>query len=92
MTAFDPLETNYYSFLKLAAGLNFLIYSIPAAIILGAIAYFGIPSNYWTPVLIIYGIGAIGHMLAIGFHSILFAIKTCTDGAVDELKEQFSGN
>ncbi len=87
-----PWETKYDSFLFLSAGINVLISTIPAAIIFSVIVYFDIPSKFWTPILVIYGIGAIGHMLAIGFQSLNIQIKTCADYTVRELKEQFSGN
>ena len=81
-------ETRHDSFISGTANFNALIYTIPAAIILAVIVILDVPSNYWTPILIIYGIGAISHMLGFGFQAVNAQMKTCTDYAVDALKEQ----
>ena len=81
-------ETKHDSFIGMAANLNVAIYTIPAAIILAVIAIFDVPSKYWTPILAIYGIGAISHMLGFGFQATNAQMATCTDHAVAELKDQ----
>ena len=81
-------ETKFDNVISSTANGSALLYIIPAVIILVAIAILGVPNNYWTPILIIYGIGAITHGLAFGFQAANAQMKTSVDYVVAELKDQ----
>ena len=65
-----------------------LFYIAPAAIILATIVILGVPDKYWTPVLVVYGIGALIHALVFGFQAISNQLVDNTKYAVGELKDQ----
>ena len=82
-----------------AAHLNGLIFGIPAAILLAIVVILDVPSNYWTPILIVYGIGAMSHVLGFGFEVLTRQIREvgmgqirAVDAALEELKDQLSGS
>ncbi len=81
-------ETRFDSVISNIANFSALLYTIPAAFILTVIAILDVPSNYWTPILIIYGIGAITHGLGFGFQAANAQMKTSADYVVAELKDQ----
>ena len=77
-----------HSGIVMASRLNFLLFAVPAAIILAVIAMLDVPSNYWTPILIIYGIGAMSHVLSFGFEALIRQIRDVGAVAIYELKDQ----
>ena len=81
-------ETKFDSVISSTANISALLYIIPAVIILAVIAILGVPNYYWTPILIIYGIGAITHGLGFGFQAANAQMKTSVDYVVTELKDQ----
>ena len=81
-----------HSDIVMACRLNFLLFAVPAAIILGVIAILDVPSYYWTPILIVYGIGAMSQVLAFGFEALIRQIRNVGSLAIYELKDQLSGS
>jgi uncharacterized protein (DUF2062 family) len=55
---------------------------------LATIVILGVPDKYWTPVLVVYGIGALIHALVFGFQAIVSQMTDLAKYAVGELKEQ----
>ena len=79
-------NTNYDKFLAWGSWLNAAFYAIPAATILTVCWYLEVADEFWVPVLIIYLIGAVAHLLNYGFMSVNIQIKTATDSLVNEIR------
>ena len=77
---------NLFSFRM--ANLSVLFYTAPAAIILAAIVILGVPDKYWTPILVIYGIGVFSHINSFGFQALVDQMADAAKYVVDGLKEQ----
>ena len=72
---------------RMATG-SALLYIVPAAIILATIVALDVPDKYWTPILVVYGIGALSHVLVFGFQALVDQMADAAKYAVDKLKEQ----
>ena len=64
------IDEKYDALLGVGAIANGLYFAIPAAIILTAMAYFDVPADLWTPVLLVYLVYVIGHSAAYGFQAV----------------------
>jgi len=64
-----------------------VIYSLTAGVILAAMYFLMVPKEFWTPILIVYGIGAVAHIAAEGFMGVCAQI-----GATMEYWEARYGN
>ena len=76
-------NTEYDSFLSFSSWLNTILYSVPAIVIILVFDQFDSTRPYIIPALIVYLVGAIAHMLGLGFQAVCIQIKVCTDYAVE---------
>lgn len=83
-----PGEVNesYDTFLKWSSWFNVVLAGAPAAIILAVFWYANVAEKFWIPVLIVYSIGAVAHMLNYGFMAVNIQTKVSTDSLINELK------
>lgn len=73
------------SMLGEAAG-NALLYALPAGALLLILWLVGVPENFWTPVLIVYLIAALGFMLSSGFQMVCLQIHMSADYAANAVR------
>lgn len=58
---------------------------MPAAIIFAVCWYTQVAEEFWIPVLIIYFIGAVAHLLNAGFMALNIQIKTSPDRTMEQM-------
>lgn len=83
-------DTWYEGAMAGTAWANMFIYAVPAAVLLAGLWAFGVNPNFWIPLLIVYSIGAVAHMVGYGFQASNAQIKISTDYVVDEFKNTLS--
>jgi hypothetical protein len=66
----NKVETNYDGFLSLGSWYQAVFVGAPAAVILAGMYFFDVGSEWWTPVLVIYGFSAVGYCLSYGFMAV----------------------
>ena len=81
----DQLNTGYDAFLTLSGWANAAMYGGLAAVLLTLCWYFNVESRFWLPLLAIYGIGAIAHILGFGLMALNVQMKISTDIVVDRM-------
>ena len=78
-------DTRYDKFVAWGSWLNAVLYAVPAAIILGVCWYTEVAEEFWIPVLIIYFIGAVAHLLNQGMMALNIQIKISMDRAMEQM-------
>ena len=78
-------DTRYSKFLAWGSWLDVIYYAVPAAIILAVCWYTQVAEEFWIPVLIIYFIGAVAHLLNHGMMALNIQIKISTDRAMEQM-------
>jgi hypothetical protein len=73
------MDTSYDSFLSRGSWINGLYAAVPAAVFLAGMSFFAVPEEYWTPVLLIWIAGFIGHSANWGFMSANVQTKVSCD-------------
>ena len=73
------LDHRYDRYLSFGAFAEFIFYCAPAAVLLAAMAFFGVDDRYWTPVLLVYLIGVLALTLGYGFQAVCVQIKATSD-------------
>ena len=79
-------DKRYDKFIAGGSWFNAVIYAAPAAIILAVCWYTKIADEFWNPILIIYFVGAVAHLLNAGFMALNIQIKTAADWSMKEMK------
>lgn len=69
----------YVRFLSLGSWLNGFLYGMPAVVLLVAMYLLGVPSEWWTPILLIYLIAALADSLNYGFMALNIQMKIVSD-------------
>ncbi len=78
-------DTRYNKFLAWGSWLDVVYYAVPAAIILAVCWYTQVAEEFWIPVLIIYFIGAVAHLLSFGFMAVNIQIKTSAGWTMEKM-------
>ena len=76
--------TKYDWFLSLGSWVNAFFVGIPAAVLLAAMSMMNIDAKWWTPVLIVYAISALGYCLNYGFMAVNIQMKVIADNWTKE--------
>ncbi len=84
-------NTRYDRFLSLSSWMNALIYGTPAAALLGFCWLTSVPEKFWIPLLLIYFVTAIAHMLGHGFQAVNMQVGVTADYILDELNKKKIG-
>ena len=61
---------SHYEFILSFRWLQALIYCAPAVVLLGGMYILDVGKEWWTPVLVVYAIVALGDILAFGFQAL----------------------
>lgn len=80
-------DHSYDRFLGASAWLNALLYAGPSALLLAACWYWAVDDRLWVPLLLVYVVGAVAHLLGYGFMAVGVQIKNSTDYSVAELRK-----
>lgn len=66
-------------FLSASAWFGVVIFILPGIVILAVLEFAEIPARFWMPLMLIYAVGAIAHMLNYGFQAINVQMKVLSD-------------
>ena len=80
------INESYDTFISMGAWFAALLYGAPAAIILAVFWLADVPEKFWIPVLLIYLVGAVAHMMNYGFVAVNIQTKVSTDLMIDEIR------
>ena len=72
-------KTGYDRFLSLGSWINAFLQGVPAAVLLAAMYIMDVSSEWWTPVILIYAIGAVAFSINFGFMAVNIQMKTIAD-------------
>ena len=64
-----------------------VIYTFPAATLLALMVILDTPSEFLSPVMMVYFVGMVAHLASFGFQGLGSQIAISTDHAVKELRE-----
>ena len=73
------IEPKYDRFLSVGSWIAVLFNAVPAAALLGAMVYFDVNENLWTPVLVVFAIGSLSFALNYGFVAVNIQIRESVD-------------
>jgi len=78
-------EKGYDWFLSASAWFNVLLYATPAAALLAACWFFKVSDNLWVPLLLIYLVGALAHLLGFAFMALNVQIKVSAEHTAKQI-------
>jgi hypothetical protein len=61
------------------AWVNVALYVVPGILLLLVVSLMSEAQDYITPVMIIYLVGALAHMIGFGFQAVCVQLKVCAD-------------
>lgn len=83
-------ETDYKRIQSLGGWLNTFYYGAPAVVLLAGMYILGVGTEWWTPVLVVYAILAIGSSIGHGFQAVNQQMITISDYWENKLQENES--
>lgn len=72
-------ETAYKRIQSFGGWLNFFYYGTPGVALLAGMYIVGVGTEWWTPILILYAVAALGNIIAFGFQAANMQMLTISD-------------
>lgn len=89
--AYRQFEAELVKDLPLAAWGGVIMYTLPGAALLAGLAWFEAPVAYWTPVMLLYLLAALAHMIGEGLQQLLGMIRIHSPVNYDRVRRELSG-